>query len=150
MLYVAISERDCVMDREQLQAQRRKFSQLRQSLRALSNEVNKLIEFFFSDRPLIKGSVYELKGKCGKPRCRCAQGEFHSRMVISTREEGKTKLGVIPRGYLVEVQIKAQRYQQLRRARTRLVELHKRMLAIIDEMEAMRREQIPKSGQKVS
>lgn len=150
MLYVAISERDCVMDREQLQAQRRKFSQLRQSLRALSNEVNKLIEVFFSDRPLIKGSVYELKSKCGKPKCRCAQGEFHNRMVISTREKGKTKLGAIPRGYLVEVQIKAQRYQQLRRARARLVELHKRMLAIIDEMEAMRREQIPKSGQKVS
>jgi len=127
---------------------RQKFSRLRQSLRRLSDEVRKLIEPSFSDKPVIKGSVYELKRKCGKPGCKCAQGELHSRMVLSASEKGKTRLRVIPHGFLVEVQIKVRRYQELRRARSRLVEVQRKMIRVMDEMEVMRREQIPASGKK--
>jgi len=127
---------------------RQKFSRLRQSLKRLSDEVRKLIEPSFSDKPVIKGSVYELKRKCGKPGCKCAQGELHSRMVLSASEKGKTRLRVIPHGFLVEVQIKVRRYQELRRARSRLVEVQRKMIRVMDEMEVMRREQIPASGKK--
>ena len=127
-----------------------KFSRLRQSLVQLSNEIKKLTNPFLSDKPVIKGSVYELKRKCGKPGCKCAQGELHSRMVVSASEKGKTILRVIPRGFLIEVQVKARRYQELRQARTRLVEVHKRILQTMDEMEAMRREEVPKSGKNSS
>jgi hypothetical protein len=127
---------------------RQKFSHLRQSLKRLSDEARKLIEPSFSDKPVVKGSVYELKRKCGKPGCKCAQGELHSRMVLSASEKGKTRLRVIPHGFLVEVKIKVRRYQELRRARSRLVEVHRKMIRVIDEMEVMRREQIPASGKK--
>jgi hypothetical protein len=40
---------------------KKKFSQLRQSLAALANEIRQIVEPFFSDKPVIKGSVYELK-----------------------------------------------------------------------------------------
>ena len=100
---------------------------------------------------MIKGSVYELKTKCGKPGCKCAKGQLHHRMVLSASEKGKTKLRAIPRGFLVEIQIKVRRYQELRRARARLVEVQREMLRVIDEMEAIRREEIPASGKnKVS
>ena len=127
---------------------RQKFSRLRQSLKRLSDEARKLIEPSFSDKPVIKGSVYELKRKCGKPGCKCAQGELHSRMVLSASEKGKTRLRVIPHGFLVEVQIKVRRYQELRRARSRLVEVHRKMIRVMDEMDVMRREQIPAPGKK--
>jgi len=132
----------------QVSEDRQKFSRLRQSLRRLSDEASKLIEPSFSDKPVIKGSVYELKRKCGKPGCKCAQGELHSRMVLSASEKGKTRLRVIPHGFLFEVQIKVRRYQELRRARSRLVEMHREMIRVMDEMEVMRREQIPASGKK--
>jgi len=132
-------------------ANKRKFSQLRYSLRRLSDELRQLIDPFFSDKPVIKGSVYELKRKCGKPGCKCAQGELHSRMVVSSSEKGKTRLRVIPHGFLVEIQFKVRRYQELRRTRARLVEVHREILRVIDEMEAMRREEILVSGKnKVS
>jgi hypothetical protein len=135
----------------QSKRERRKFSQLRQSLKRLPDEIRQLIDPCFSDKPVIKGSVYELKRKCGKPGCKCALGELHSRMVVSSSEKGKTRLRVIPHGFLVEIQIKVRRYQGLRRARARLVEVHREMLRVIDEMEAMRREEIPVSGKnKVS
>ena len=132
----------------QASGNRQKFSHLRQSLRRLSDEARKLIEPSFSDKPVIKGSVYELKRKCGKPGCKCAQGELHSRMVLSASEKGKTRLRVIPHGFLVEVKIKVRRYQELRRARSRLVEVQREMIRVMDEMEVMRREQIPASGKK--
>ena len=71
-------------------------------------------------------------------------------MVVSASEKGKTKLRVIPTGFLLEVQSKVRGYQELRHARKRLVEVHKKMLKVIDEMEAMRREELPSPGKKRS
>ena len=47
-------------------------------------------------------------------------------MVVSASEKGKTRLRVIPRGFLVEVQIKVRRYQELRGARAQVVEVQKK------------------------
>jgi len=127
---------------------KKKFSQLRQSLGRLANEIRQVTNPFFSDKPLIKGSVYELKTKCGKPGCKCAKGELHHRMVVSASEKGKTRLRAIPHGFLVGVQTKVRCYQEVRRARVRLIEVHKKMLQVMDEMEAMRREEMPVSRKK--
>lgn len=132
----------------QTKAAREKFSRLRQSLRHLINEMKQLVEPFFSDRAVIKGTVYELRRRCGKPGCKCAQGELHARMVVSASERGKTRLRVIPRGFLVEVQQKVRRYQELRQIRARLVAIHREMLRVLDEMEAMRREELPSSARE--
>ena len=134
----------------QKKADREKFSQLRQTLLRLASEIKGLVEPLFSDRPLIKGTVYELKRKCGKPGCKCARGELHARMVVSASEGGKTKLQVIPRGFLVEVQEKVRRYQELRRVRARLGEIYRKMLKVMDQMEAMRREELPRSAKRQS
>jgi hypothetical protein len=129
---------------------KKKFSQLRQSLARLANEIRQIVDPCFSDKPVIKGSVYELKTKCGKPGCKCAQGHLHHRMVLSASEKGKTQLRAIPRGFLVDVQTKVQRYQELRRARARLIEAHRKIVHLIDEMEAMRREELPLPDKKRS
>ena len=132
----------------QTAADRRRFSQLRQSLAGLSDQIRQVAAPFFSDKPVVKGSAYEQKTKCGKPGCKCAKGQLHSRMVLSASEKGKTKLRAIPDGFLVEVQTKARRYQELRRARARLVQAHKQMLKVMDQIEAMRREEMPASKKK--
>ena len=134
----------------QYKANKRKFSRLRQSLVQLADEVRQLVDPLLSDKPVIKGSVYELKRKCGKPGCKCAQGELHRSMVVSASEKGKTKLRVIPRGSLVEVESKVRRYQKLRRVRTRLGEVHKNILRIMDEIETMRRQEVPSPDKKRS
>ena len=132
----------------QRKTDREKISRLRQSLLHLAGEIKGLVEPFFSDRPVIKGTVYELKRRCGKPGCKCARGELHARMVVSASEGGKTRLQVIPHGFLVEVQAKVRRYQELRRVRARLGEIYREMLKGMDQMEGMRREELSSSGQK--
>src|SRR4030066_1061192 len=130
----------------QSKADREKFSQLRQSLLRLASEIKGLVEPLFSDRPVIKGTVYELKRRCGKPGCKCARGELHARMVASASQGGKTGLQVVPHGFLVGVQAKVRRYQDLRRVRARLGEIYRKMLKVMDQMEAMRREELSSSG----
>lgn len=66
-------------------------------------------------------------------------------MVVSASEKGKTQLRAIPQGFLVETQQRVRRYQQLRQARARIVEIQRQMLQIMDKMEAMRREQLPEA-----
>jgi len=134
----------------QKKADREKFSRFRQTLLHLAQEVRRLVEPFFSDQPVIKGTVYELKRRCGKPGCRCARGELHTRMVVSASEGGKTRLQVIPKGFLVEVQAKVRRYQEHRRARARLGEIYRKMLKVVDQMEAMRREELSQSAKRRS
>jgi hypothetical protein len=130
----------------QRKADREKFSQLRQTLPRLASEIKGLVDPLFSDRPVIKGTVYELKRRCGKPGCK----ELHTRMVVSASEGGKTRLQVIPKGFLVEVEAKVRRYQELRRVRARLGEIYRKMLGAIDQMEAMRREELSSSGKRHS
>jgi hypothetical protein len=132
----------------QKKVEREKFSQLRQTLLHLASEIKGLVEPFFFDRSVIKGTVYELKRRCGKPGCKCARGELHARMVVSASEGGKTRLQVIPHGFLVEVQAKVRRYQELRRVRARLGEIYRKMLKVMDQMEAMRREELSSSGKR--
>jgi hypothetical protein len=134
----------------QNKADREKFSRLRQTLLHLASEIKGLVEPLFSDRPVIKGTVYELKRRCGKPGCKCARGQLHARMVVSASEGGKTRLRVIPKGFLVEVQTKVRRYQEFRRVRARLGEIYRKMLEVMDQMEAMRREELSSSGKRRS
>jgi hypothetical protein len=134
----------------QKKTDREKFSRLRQTLLHLASEIKGFVEPLFSDRPVIKGTVYELRRRCGKPGCKCARGDLHRSMVVSASEGGKTRLQVIPDGFLVEIQVKVRRYQELRRVRARLGEIHRKMLKVMDQMEGMRREELSSSGKKRS
>jgi hypothetical protein len=131
----------------QKKAERQNFSRLRQSLIHLSYEIRELIKPFFSSKPVIKGSVYELKRKCGKPGCRCTKGQLHRSLVLSSSEKGRTRLQIIPQGFLLEIKTKVQRYQKLRRSRQRLGEVQRKMLQVMDEMETMRREEMLSGGE---
>ena len=63
-------------------------------------------------------------------------------MVLSASEQGRTKLRAIPRGRLTDVRQKVAAYQQIRRVRARLVKTHQKMIEIIDQIEALRREEM--------
>ncbi len=121
---------------------RRRFSRLRQTLRQVAGEVSQLVKPVLADGAVIKGSVYEIQRRCGKPGCKCLRGELHKSMVLSTSEHGRTKLRTIPRGRVTDVRQKVAAYRQIRRARARLVKIHQKMLEIIDQIEALRREEM--------
>jgi hypothetical protein len=119
-----------------------RFSRLRDELKTIVKQMARLIDLCMSDKPLLKGTVYELKRTCGKPGCRCHKGHLHATMVLVASEGGRKRLRVIPKGSLIEVKIKSGRYKKVRTARAEFTKLARRAVAVMDEMEIMRREEM--------
>ena len=132
----------------QRESQLQNLSRLRQALRQRLKELESSLEVVFGPArrqaggraPLVKGNVYEMARKCGKPSCACTRGELHRSMVLSWSERGKTRLFSIPPDRLAEVREKSEEYLRFRRTRARVSEIGKGMVALLDRIEKLRRE----------
>ena len=116
-------------------------SRLRQALRDLIRELEASLEVAFRRSPLVKGNVYELARKCGKPNCICTRGQLHRSMVLSWSEGGKSRLFSIPPERVGELKEKSEEYLRVRRARARVSEICREIIAVLDQMEKLRREE---------
>ena len=117
-----------------------KLSRLRGALRDALKELEKTLEVAFERSALVKGNVYELARKCGKPSCACAEGQLHRSMVLSWSHEGKTRLMAIPVEKLDRLRANSEQYLRYRRARARVAEIFKQILKLLDQIEKLRRE----------
>jgi hypothetical protein len=126
-----------------MQRERRldKLSRLRQTLREHLADLEKSLKVVFGRAPMVKGNVYELARKCGKPACACTRGELHRSMVLTWSHEGKSKLFSIPPERLSALQEKSEEYLRFRRARARVTEICKKVLGVMDRIEKLRREE---------
>ena len=117
-----------------------KLSRLRGELRGALKELEGALEVGFERSALVKGNVYELARRCGKPSCACAQGQLHRSMVLSWSHQGKTRLMAIPPEKLDRVRTTSEEYLRYRRARARVTEIFKQILKLLDGIEKLRRE----------
>ncbi len=113
---------------------------LRAALRRLLTDLERSLQVVCSRTPLVKGNVYEMARKCGKQSCPCTRGRLHRTWVLSWSEQGKTRLLSIPAGRLAELQEKSVDYLRFRRARARVSESYREILALLDRIEKLRRE----------
>ena len=88
--------------------------------------------------PMVQGSFYLLRRKCGKPNCRCARGQLHPAYVLTRSQAGKDRLYTIPKDHRAEVRKWAAEYRRYQRARAVLVKRHLHLLALVDQMAAQR------------
>ena len=116
-------------------------SHLRQELRKLLADLEGSLEVVFGRAPLVKGSVYEIARKCGKPSCACARGQLHKSMVLSWSHQGRTRLRPIPAERLAELRRKTGEYARFRRARAQVSVICRQILSVIDRIETLRREE---------
>ena len=113
---------------------------LRAALRRLLTGLERSLQVVCSRTPLVKGNVYEMARKCGKRSCPCTRGRLHRTWVLSWSEQGKTRLLSIPPKRLTELQEKSVDYLRFRRARARVSESYRGILALLDRIEKLRRE----------
>jgi hypothetical protein len=116
-------------------------SRLRQALREYLRDLEQSLNVVFGRTPMVKGNVYELARKCGKPNCACARGELHRSMVLTWSDQGKHRIFSIPPEKLADLRIKSEEYLRFRRARARVTEICKKILGIMDRIEKLRREE---------
>ena len=88
--------------------------------------------------PMVQGSFYLLRRKCGKPNCRCASGQLHGTWVLTRSEEGKDRLYTVPPDQRARVRQWAAEYRRYQRARAALVKGHQHLLSLVDQMAEQR------------
>jgi len=121
-------------------------SRLRLALKSLLADSQRQLDELLPLRQLVKGSVYELQTRCGKPSCHCAseEGPLHTSTVLSWSEHGKTRLRTLPPGERARLRQLTENYRRFRQARATLVKLQRRMLATVDRLEKTLRLPPPK------
>ncbi len=122
-------------------AEQELLSQLRKSLTDRVQELKGLLPILLGRQLMVKGSVYRLRRKCGKPTCHCANGTLHESMVLSWSEAGRTRLRSISERSVNRLRRLTERYQRFRKARARLVQISKEILEITNRIEEVRRSQ---------
>jgi hypothetical protein len=50
-----------------------------------------------AEQPFLRGSLVERARSCGKPTCRCRQGQLHRSLYLATRHQGRRALLYVPR-----------------------------------------------------
>lgn len=72
-------------------------SKLRQNIIRLDQQRRMLLQQVLRPSPMIGGSLYQMRRRCGNPRCKCARGDLHASWYLSRRQQGRTKLTYIGR-----------------------------------------------------
>lgn len=121
-------------------------SRLRLALKSLLDDYCRSLEDLLPIREMLKGSVYELKTRCGKPSCHCAapDGPRHASHVLSWSHSGKTRLRSVAGRDRLRLRRLTGNYRRFRQDRAALVKLNRRMLLTIDRLEKALRLPPPK------
>jgi hypothetical protein len=124
-------------------------SRLRQKIQRLEGALAGPIKAILATRgSLRRGSFVTLRRKCGKPNCRCVEGEGHPADYLSIREDGRTRLIYISADARPKVFEEAERYRQYRRQRALLAGRMRLLLSRIDELEEVLRTREPIAGRR--
>jgi hypothetical protein len=116
-------------------------SSLRSELLKAQQQLPQLLEASLAREPLLPGSLYTLRRKCGKSNCRCSRGELHESTVLSYRGQGRPRNISPPPEQLESLRSMTLDYRRCRQARARLVRWHRQLLKLVDALEAARVQQ---------
>jgi hypothetical protein len=117
-----------------------KLSRLRQELLEVLERLRKTLEVALARTPLVKGSVYQIARRCGNPHCHCTRGQLHRNFVLTWSEQGRHRMRSLPPQRVAEVRKKSKEYARFRRTRTEVSVLYKRILALLEQIQELRRE----------
>ena len=113
-------------------------SRLRQKLWRAYAALARTLRQLQRDQPMVQGSFYLLRRKCGKPNCRCASGQLHASWVLTRSEAGKDRIYSVPKAQRAQVRRWALEYRRYQRARAALVKALPRLVALADQMAEQR------------
>jgi len=116
-------------------------SSLRSQLLDAQLQLPQLLEECLGREPLLPGSIYTLRRKCGKPNCRCSRGELHESTVLSYRGQGRPRNISPPPGQLDSLRTMTHDYRRCRQARAKFVRWQRQLLKLVDALEAVRVQQ---------
>ena len=85
----------------------------RANLSARERSVRSRLAQLASARWFLRGTLSERAGTCGKPNCRCAQGELHRSVYLVQSQGGKLRQICVPRAWQERVRAAVNEYRKL-------------------------------------
>ena len=120
-------------------------SRQRQVIDNLAKDYDRQLHDVLRHRELMKGSVYEMKTRCGESTCHCARpaGGLHSEWafnscpttVLSWSEHSKTCIRSLAAGDQARIRSLTENHRRLRQSRLALTKLHREILAAVGRLE---------------
>ena len=127
---------------------RHKSSRLRQRLWQQYRRLGRLLPALTPSAPMIPGSFYLMRRKCGKSNCRCARGQLHPGWVLTRSEAGRHKLYSVPASERARLRQHAGTYRHWQQARARFVKETLALLALADQFAQTQTLSWPRSQNK--
>lgn len=88
--------------------------------------------------PLVRGSFYRYRRRCGKAGCRCAGGRLHAGQAFSIRSGGRSRTLSLTGVNREELSRHVGVYRELRRVRAGMVRTFNELLRQVDRLELLR------------
>jgi hypothetical protein len=116
-----------------------RLSQQRQRLHRLAEDYAKQAQKSLALHEVMKGSVYQLRTRCGCPSCHCAQpgSARHAAMVLSWGNRKHRHLRALLPADVERIKRLTGNYHQLLRVRRTLGRLHREVIAALDQLERL-------------
>ena len=115
--------------------QLKKASQLRQRLLDVESKLISLIESLVDERgPVVRGVFQSHGTRCGKPNCKCAQGDLHPTAVLAISQKGERRNVYVPIPDRGELRRRTERYRDFRQSRAELARLGTELLGLADKL----------------
>ncbi len=118
-------------------------SKLRQQLWRSHAAIERLLQRLARSRPMVQGSFYLLKRRCGNPNCRCARGDLHEAWVITRKAGRKGWTYPVPPQERARLRQLTLEYRQYIRGRAVLSKRQAQVLALVDQLAQQRLEVWP-------
>lgn len=95
----------------------------RAALSSAERDFRSRIAQLASGRWLVRGTLSERSGKCGKATCRCAKGELHQSLYLVQSHDGKPRQICVPQAWQPRIRQAVDDYRQMQRLMEEVSEL---------------------------
>ena len=119
-------------------SRRGRSSHCRQRIAELLEELRRGAQPALGFEPLVRGSLYRLRRRCGKRTCRCAQGRLHRGEAFSVREGGLSRAVAMTGFDREKLARRVAVYRELRKSRALMVRAFGELLKAADQLEGLR------------
>jgi len=113
-------------------------SRLRQQLWRAYHALVRTLRALQRDAPMVQGSLYLLRRRCGKATCRCARGHLHTTWVLTRSEAGQSRLYSVSPEQRGRLRPLAREYRRWQRARAQLIKQSARLVSLMDQLAEQR------------
>jgi len=126
-------------------------SRLRLQVRDLAKQRADLEDRLIKHERFLKGSLVDLRTRCGKQSCRCAKSKKQRhgpRLYLSINLHGKTRMVYVPKQWSEKTRSLVEQARSYRAARKQWLKINQRLWKIFMEMERLKTQPLPYEPKK--